>query len=818
MKRLKSQLLALLFSTLCLLSGAYAQLTPSADSFTNTASPTTNYGSNTLLGVESASQTAYIQFNLSSIPAGYTGSEISKATLKLFVNSVTTAGSFNVDYVNGTWTESTLTANNAPALGKTIAASVPLVAADRGQYLLIDITPALQAWLNGTEPNDGIALVGSSPVNATFDSKESASQSHSAELDVVFAAGSGGGGITGITTANGSGLMGGGNSGTLNLSLINSCGSKQMLQWTGSAWACASAGTGTVTSVGSGAGLTGGPITGAGTLGIATAGVSNVMLANPSLTISPGTALTGGGSVALGGSTTLSLDTTKVPLLAASNMFGANQTINGTVTASSFSGNGAGLTNVTAANSSELGGLASSAYAQLSAPNTFSNSQSVNGTLTASSSSETILANSSSSSYAAIAGNGNAFGVLGSAPYIGVTGETTGTSGTGVEGYSFATTGTNYGIYGFGKSTSGYGVYGASPYVGVYGSASGTSGYTAGAAGIWGDTGGSTSSDVAVAGTAADNIAGSFINVSTTSPTLFIQNLAGTYADEVFSGYISATNALAIIGDPGCNTGFIALQLGQTGMSGCGNYTLTGGSSGDTYLNAVTGAAVHLRISNTDQLVTTSGNVDVLGTLSKGGGSFKIDHPLDPANKYLYHSFVESPDMMNIYNGNVTTDASGEAAVQLPDWFETLNRDFRYQLTVIGQFAQAIVAGKVASHHFVIKTDKPNVEVSWQVTGIRQDAFANAHRIQVEVEKAPADRGHYLYPELVGAPPTARIAYMAPGPGGEQVVHRRPLIQKHSDPSQQSLPGISPPSPMPIAPKVTPSSHPPVGKLAVNQK
>lgn len=53
--------------------------------------------------------------------------------------------------------------------------------------------------------------------------------------------------------------------------------------------------------------------------------------------------------------------------------------------------------------------------------------------------------------------------------------------------------------------------------------------------------------------------------------------------------------------------------------------------------------------------VSNDGNVAVQNTLSKGGGSFKIDHPLDPENKYLYHSFVESPDMMNVYNGNITT-------------------------------------------------------------------------------------------------------------------------------------------------------------------
>jgi hypothetical protein len=147
---------------------------------------------------------------------------------------------------------------------------------------------------------------------------------------------------------------------------------------------------------------------------------------------------------------------------------------------------------------------------------------------------------------------------------------------------------------------------------------------------------------------------------------------------------------------------------------------------------------------------TFVGDVDVTGTLSKPGGSFKIDHPLDPANKYLYHSFVESPDMMNIYNGNVVTDGSGAAIVTMPSWFEALNTDFRYQLTVIGQFAQAIVASEIANRSFTIKTSKPGVKVSWQVTGIRQDAWANAHRIPVEVDKAPRDQGHYIHPELFG--------------------------------------------------------------------
>lgn len=121
MKNLKSQLPILLLCAVCLLRSAYGQLTPSADAYTNTADPTTNYGAKTLLDVES-SQTTYIQFNLSSVPPGYTSADITKATLKLYVNSVTTARSFNVDYVNRTWSENTIGSSNAPAFG---AKSVP---------------------------------------------------------------------------------------------------------------------------------------------------------------------------------------------------------------------------------------------------------------------------------------------------------------------------------------------------------------------------------------------------------------------------------------------------------------------------------------------------------------------------------------------------------------------------------------------------------------------------------------------------------------------------------------------------------------------
>jgi len=154
-----------------------------------------------------------------------------------------------------------------------------------------------------------------------------------------------------------------------------------------------------------------------------------------------------------------------------------------------------------------------------------------------------------------------------------------------------------------------------------------------------------------------------------------------------------------------------------------------------------------------------NGNVRVTGSLSKGGGSFEIDHPLDPENKTLRHSFVESPDMMNVYNGNVTTDEEGYATVRLPDYFEALNTDYRYQLTAIGVFAQAIVAQEVADNQFVIRTDQPNVKVSWQVTGIRRDPWAEANRVVVEEDKPPEEQGTYLHPGAYGLPETRGLAY-----------------------------------------------------------
>jgi hypothetical protein len=139
------------------------------------------------------------------------------------------------------------------------------------------------------------------------------------------------------------------------------------------------------------------------------------------------------------------------------------------------------------------------------------------------------------------------------------------------------------------------------------------------------------------------------------------------------------------------------------------------------------------------------GPVHVAGNLSKSSGSFLIDHPIDPANKYLRHSFIESPDMKNVYDGVVTLDKKGEAWVELPSYFSALNKDYRYQLTNIGAPAITYVAEKIKNNRFKIAGGRPAMEVSWQVTGIRQDIYAQDNPIVVEEDKAEADQGKYLY-------------------------------------------------------------------------
>jgi hypothetical protein len=232
------------------------------------------------------------------------------------------------------------------------------------------------------------------------------------------------------------------------------------------------------------------------------------------------------------------------------------------------------------------------------------------------------------------------------------------------------------------------------------------------------------------------------------------QGEANTTTDGVVFGVYSA--ALAVdtsVGVYGIGQPFDGTSVTPTGVK----YGLYGIAYGGTSNYAVYGTTLG-QPGFTNYAGYFDGNVQVVGSISKSAGTFKIDDPIDPANKYLYHSFVESPDMMNVYNGNITTDGSGYATIELPQYFEALNKDYRYQLTVVGgTFAQAIVSKKVQGNKFQIRTNEPNIEVSWQVTGIRQDAYANAHRVQPEVDKEPENKGLYLHPLEMGKDVSLKI-------------------------------------------------------------
>jgi hypothetical protein len=352
---------------------------------------------------------------------------------------------------------------------------------------------------------------------------------------------------------------------------------------------------------------------------------------------------------------------------------------------------------------------------------------------------------------------GSMYGVYGvSATGHGVRGFSNSSSGTGVSGGAGGTSGLSPtpGVGVWGDSHDGTGVYGTSAAKpGVYGltSGTGTLGYAVGGNhtnGNFGYIGGSTNAMYASANT------GFGLRASTGDNTKYgvygLQGAAsGTYDSNTRGGvWGDSTNGQGVLGTSKNSVGVAGQSLGHYGVQGL---AIGGGSSGV--------GVIGFTSSGASWAGYFSGNVNVTGSLSKSSGSFKIDDPLDPEHKYLYHSFVESPDMMNVYNGNVTTDGIGEAMVTMPEYFSALNRDFRYQLTVIGQFAQAIVQREIENNVFVIKTDKPYVKVSWQVTGVRKDPWAEAHRIQVEEVKPAAEQGTYIHPELYGQPPEMGVEW-----------------------------------------------------------
>lgn len=304
--------------------------------------------------------------------------------------------------------------------------------------------------------------------------------------------------------------------------------------------------------------------------------------------------------------------------------------------------------------------------------------------------------------------------------------------------YGIYAYGENSGVYGVGSvgvqgySSDGFGVYGTSTDSrGVYGSSTNNWGVY----GVGGNAG--------VVGESSDSYG--VFGLSTNGPGVYGSSTNG-YGVQGYS------NEHGVYGETNGNYGWRSGVFGRATNDDANGVTGWHNGSGVGvygYSESEFGYAGYF-----------NGRVRVIGNLIKSGGGFQIDHPLDPENQYLNHSFVESPDMKNVYDGLVVLDANGEAWVELPAWFEALNEDFRYQLTPIGAPGPNLfIAQEIQSSRFQIAGGTPGMKVSWQVTGIRHDPYAEAHPLPVEEDKPSEEQGTYLHPVEHGMPETSGLVY-----------------------------------------------------------
>ncbi len=360
----------------------------------------------------------------------------------------------------------------------------------------------------------------------------------------------------------------------------------------------------------------------------------------------------------------------------------------------------------------------------------------------------------------AVAPGSEGVGVLGYAPdpsgeNIGVHGSTVSSAGKGVYGEAWSTTGTNYGVFGTTRSSDGagvqgsasatsgvtYGVYGLSESTsgrGVQGSASATSGHTAGVYGwnvstsgaaVWGHAHSSSGTNYGVRG--------------------------NTNSDDGYGGYFSGGTGVFGLGSATEGTTYGVRGLSHR-TAGVGVFGFATASTGTNY-------GVRGRTGSDDGYAGYfNGRVHVLGDLSATGSKpFQIDHPLNPAERYLYHFAQEAPEVQNVYNGVVNLDASGAAVVTLPDYFAALNAGpFRYQLTPIGAAMPNLhIAEEIQDNQFEIAGGVPGAKVSWEVTAVRNDPYLRDHRIEAEQDKPTDEQGTYLYPEGYGQPEEMGLDY-----------------------------------------------------------
>ncbi len=238
------------------------------------------------------------------------------------------------------------------------------------------------------------------------------------------------------------------------------------------------------------------------------------------------------------------------------------------------------------------------------------------------------------------------------------------------------------------------------------------------------------------------------------------------------SGLTPPFGILAQVDGTTDNTTVIQGQYNTTGSTGINAYSVVGYmNKGGASTGTIWGVGVLGYNPNNgwnDWAVYSNGWFG-----ATNGKGFLIDHPLDPENKYLLHACAEGPEPYNIYRGVVTTDAEGRAVVELPAYYEALNRDPSYYLQPIGAFAQVIVEEEIHNNRFVIRTDKPHVKVSWMVVGTRNDPYIRYAWKPTEFEKSPEHRGKYLIPQVYGKDESYGIF---PGPAKPQVASREGVV------------------------------------------
>lgn len=312
------------------------------------------------------------------------------------------------------------------------------------------------------------------------------------------------------------------------------------------------------------------------------------------------------------------------------------------------------------------------------------------------------------------------------------------------------TTGATYGVYGQSDSPDGAGVYGYGfTSTGVYGQTESVSG-----SGVYGIATATSGLNKGVYGQ-SNSISGAGVFGLSTSATGLNYGVYGqTHSTQ---GYGIAGRATAGSGSP---IGVYGESMSPTGRGVHGNASSSSGTAWGVFGSTNSSDSFAFGVIGFEPSSSPGHAIYALGTLAATGTkSFQIDHPLRPGTHLLNHFCTEGPEPYNLYRGNVVTDEKGYATVSLPPYFESINRDPTYHLTVIGTFAQAIIAQEVKNNRFVIRTSQPNVKVSWEVKAVRNDLWVQRYGFQTEQAKPDEHQGKYLHPELFAQPEERGILY-----------------------------------------------------------